>query len=290
MKKVHIVTKVVTGRVPVEDAYTKVYITGSIIEMESMDYVPHGIKRFKKLDKFHYLNSETGEALEYHRDQSNIVKQKNMNASFNTLRRLINANFDGGRRELHIVLTYREIMTDKNRLSEDFRCFRDKLKYHYPNCEYIAVSEPQQTGSWHMHILVKDSTGTALYIPQNELEAYWGHGFICVKHITKNNNIGVYFSILHKTLDTIEDSAKADSKKSMKESRLPFYPRNGKLFTTSKGIKHPEPLIMSYKDAMELVGFTAPCYSMAKVIVAKSEEDEWEINTIYYQQFNAKRK
>lgn len=53
-----------------------------------------------------------------------------------------------------ITLTYRENMTDKARLKNDFDALRRRLG-KVQSFHYIAVAERQKRGAWHLHIAVK---------------------------------------------------------------------------------------------------------------------------------------
>jgi len=53
-----------------------------------------------------------------------------------------------------ITLTYRENMTDKDRLKRDFDALR-RLLGRIQNFQYVAVAERQKRGAWHLHIAVK---------------------------------------------------------------------------------------------------------------------------------------
>lgn len=53
-----------------------------------------------------------------------------------------------------ITLTYRENMKDRDRLKRDFDALRRRLG-KFQNFQYVAVSERQKRGAWHLHVAVK---------------------------------------------------------------------------------------------------------------------------------------
>jgi hypothetical protein len=277
------------GQTPEKDSLTKVCITNHIIEMKIFQKPPHNLQRFKRLSKSEYLDTETGEVKEYRRSTDGAIR--NTNASFDYLRKLINLNFTGLPRELYITLTYANPVRDKKQLSKDFHRFWNKFKYHYPNCEYIAIYEPHATGSWHIHVLVRNSNVQTLFVPREAILTYWPNGNVWINREYKNDNIGAYYTAFRESNDFIGKSEKTDTQDTNhKKDRIRFYPANGKIFTASRGIRKPQTLTMSYHDALQLTHNATPCFSEKITIVCSDENGKAEINTITYQQFNSKRK
>lgn len=54
-----------------------------------------------------------------------------------------------------LTLTYRENMTDRERMKRDFDVFMKRLRRVVPTVEYICVFERQKRGAWHAHIAVQ---------------------------------------------------------------------------------------------------------------------------------------
>lgn len=54
-----------------------------------------------------------------------------------------------------LTLTYRENMTDRDRMKRDFDVFMKRLRRAVPDVEYICVFERQKRGAWHAHIAVR---------------------------------------------------------------------------------------------------------------------------------------
>ena len=138
-----------------------------------MDKSYNNLHYIKRINQNEYYDTRTGEVKEYqHKKQTH--SRRNMNRSFERLRQLINANFTADINERHITLTYAEKMTDFDKASKDFKRFWEKLHYHYTNLEFIRIIEPQHTGSWHIHVLLKTKKYGNLSISFEEIETLWG--------------------------------------------------------------------------------------------------------------------
>lgn len=278
----------IPGRPPDENAMSKVFITGHIIEAETMDRQPRNLTRFRKFDKGHYVNLDTGELFDYHPQPSD--RQNSMRSSFERLRRIINANFFGLPSECHIVLTYREQVTEPQPLYTDFKKFWQRFSYRYPHCVYIAVTEPQHRGSWHFHVLIKDLQANKLFIPHKELTRLWGHGFTWIKSLAGYDNIGLYFMARLKDVDFREDLQNDQpSKWIVKGARLRFYPPHMKLYRCSSKIIRPQAVTMPYREVRRLVQSKSPCYSRTIRIIQEDNGEETELNAITYEHYNLKR-
>ncbi len=53
-----------------------------------------------------------------------------------------------------VTLTYRENMTDRERMARDFDVFVKRLRRVVPDLQYVCVFERQKRGAWHAHIAV----------------------------------------------------------------------------------------------------------------------------------------
>jgi hypothetical protein len=54
-----------------------------------------------------------------------------------------------------VTLTYRENMTDSDKLKHDFDLFRRMIQARVPDWQYVAVRETQERGALHLHLAVK---------------------------------------------------------------------------------------------------------------------------------------
>lgn len=259
----------VTDKIPPDSCSTVVYKTNNIIELTIIENPTQKLLTCKRISKTEYVDTSTGEIKKYkvHNNSS-----KNINKSLTKLKRLINNNFVGNKNEIHITLTYSKQTYGKNQLSSDFKKFWKKLKYRYINLEYICIYEKHKSGAWHIHCLVKDITEAGLYIPSTQIRELWQQGNIHVNKIRNNNNIGAYFC----------KYAKENNNTPITE-----YSKNGKLYSCSRGIKHPEKRIMKYSEAKRLTQNKQLTFSTTFDIVQTDGITNKNVNRIHYEQYNS---
>ncbi len=187
--------------------------------------------KYRKISKNKVVDITTGEIIEVENSKSRGEQVQSLRRSIRKLRMIINANFFGELNELFITMTYAENMQDIKRLYRDYEVFYKRLKRRYKGYgfEYIAVTEPQLRGAWHLHVLLKAMNKEYLYIPNNEVAELWGHGFTKTERLTGVDNIGAYLSAY---LTNLEDGGKG--------ARLYLYPPGMNLYRCSRGIKKPE--------------------------------------------------
>lgn len=261
----------IVNKIPRNDCYVSLYETNGIIELTATERFPQKLNNYIRLSATELLNKSTGEIKQYsHHNTSN----KNINRSLTSLRRLINNNFVGNKNEIHITLTYSKLELDKNKVSSNFKKFWKKVRYRYSSLEYIAIYEKHNSGGWHIHCLAKDITGQELYIPHCELTQLWQQGYVYITKVHNNKNIGAYFSKYAK----LDDNSKS----------IADYPKNGKLYSSSRGIQKPIKRVMTYSEALELTKDKKLMFHETYNIVYIDGEIKKDINTIHYMQFNSK--
>lgn len=209
------------------------YRQGNIDEILTFLKYPGSIHpAILKLSKDEYMIYSTGEVKRY-----NSLKNKdpkNVQRTVTKMRRIINCNFFGEKNELFITLTYKENMTDTERLYRDLDKFIKRLKYRL-KCEmkYIMAVEPQKRGAWHLHILLKVLGKKIMYIPNKEIAELWGKGFTSTKRMSSVSNVGAYMS------------AYLINQKGKKYERLDMYPKNMRIYRISKNCTKAEKIIIS---------------------------------------------
>lgn len=211
--------------------------------IQGRDYVDvlvgcHGGATVKKLSKTEYMVLSTGE-IKYYKEKEDKKQKENIRKAFNRLRQLIRANFtSGAKNQLFITLTYAENMQDVEKLARDFDNFMKRLKRKMKGhkLDYIAVIEPQDRGSWHVHLLLKTDR-KVLYIDNRDMAEVWGHGYTDTQRL-KSDDVGSYY-VAYFTDILDKDNENSNSKKREKGARLALYPKNFKFYRTSRGIKKP---------------------------------------------------
>jgi len=291
-----------------EENVPKVFIPGHdlvrvtkmnhIVEVQHMEKMSNG-SSIRKLDKYRYVDIRDGEIREF--EKFSEKRSDNFNSlrkTFKALRYLINNNFTGSGNELHITLTYKENMTDTKQLYEDFKKFIMRFRYSfkgYGSIDYLTVIEPQERGAWHHHLLVRfNDIQDKVFLDNKMVSEIWGHGFIKIKTLDGVDNIGAYLSAYLADVEVTNDYAATGEhvtkmvdgveKKFIKGGRLHRYPNGMNLYRTSRGIKKPDRIDMSYSDIKKVVGSAKPHYT--KSIQIETEDFN---NVITYEQYNMKR-
>jgi len=289
------------------DSKVDVKITGKIIKLRYMPIKNNEIT-IKKLNDKEYLNLITGEVLTYKVIETRDQNFDNVKASIEKLRDFVNTNITEKYRVHWITLTYRQRdsideeavpMRDTKKLYLDFKHCIQAIRRDYPNCtiEYIAVAEPQKTGSWHLHLLLIWDRKAPFLDPSIFTARYWSHGFIVVQHISDNcDNIGAYFSaylcdLEYNEGDKLEEgetiktalNSKKQSKKYIKGGRLKFYPAGMNLYRCSRGIKKPIEKEMLYSD-FKKQNFGTLTYKNSVVLYDEKTDKTVDICYEYYNQ------
>lgn len=113
---------------------------------------------------------------------------------------------------LHITLTYAKKEYLYSNLCKDFTRFRKKLCYRFKKVAFIAIYEPHEDSSWHIHLILKNCKG----VNRKLLEDLWQKGRVDLKKFDVLNS--PYFC---------------------KSERLEDYPVNARLYSKSKNIVPP---------------------------------------------------
>ena len=165
---------------------------------------------------------------------------KSIKTSLAKLRRLIGANFHGGKSELWVTLTYKDFTRDTKKVYRDFKIFMQRLRKlpYGRELEYLAVLEPQASGSWHLHVLLKRTGNKQLYIPNSQMENLWRHGFTKTKRLKQTDKVSAYL-IAYLTDLALDDEESNKPKRIAKGARLHLYPPHTKIYRFSKGLKRP---------------------------------------------------
>ena len=288
-EKKHIRIETVPTRTPNPHATSKVYQCGNVIEVQTVERPCKNLSNFRRYNKDLCIDLRTGEVIEYNHSTKRNENHHGLYKTFANLRRIINLNFRGGWSEIFLTLTYKTAMTDTVQLYEDYRKFWKKLKRFYPALIYVAIAEPQHYGTWHLHVLLRNSDFKHLFIPKEQLTELWPHGFSHVQRLVNIDNLGAYFTAHLTDISLFErdDCEEPPPKKILKGARMAHYPAKFRLYRCSKGIARPVPQSMTYSQAQRLVGSLAPCYESTKVIQQQQDDGTvQEVNSINYQQYN----
>lgn len=196
--------------------YNRIIISGNVIEYT--EYEKPYYKDYEILEEWKERDITKDNQEPSDRSEYSLKRAKN------NIRRVINSNYDIF--DKFISLTFGPNETDLDYCHYEFKKFIQRLKYRYPDLEYIVVVEFQKRGAVHYHML-----SNLAYVRNSTLRQIWGHGFVRINRIDRVDNIGAY---VVKYL-----------KKDLNDSRL-----NGrKCYFKSKGLK--EPIIYTQKKEVD---------------------------------------
>lgn len=173
----------------------RVIKSGHTIEVYEYE---HDYYRVEKLEKEAEKKVEV-EKLEITNKEEN--RRKNDNRARQEVRRLINANWEGGRAEYFITLTYADNMQDVEMAQKHFRSFIKAIRRKYgTDIKHLAVMEWQKRGAIHFHLIVKgfdlgDDPGEDMEKHETEWgEKIWKYGFVDIMSLWAIDNIGAYLT------------------------------------------------------------------------------------------------
>lgn len=231
-------------------AIVKSYRYGNTLELTTSNGIHK--QTIKVLPNKKYVVLETGEVFDM--DTSGVTRSDNIKSTRITmrkLRRLISHNFNGNKNELWITLTYAKYTNEIEIVYRDFKLFIRDLRKQYSDLEYINVIEPQASGSWHCHLLIKAPKRNSLYIPNKIIEECWKKGFTKTKRLKNSDKVGNYV-IAYLTNLEIDDNH--NSKKYVKGARLYLYPKGVRIYRCSRGIKKPIEITATKGEVMTING------------------------------------
>jgi hypothetical protein len=266
----------------------------------------------KVLPGGYYKNLKTGEVLPMNRREEG-KKQHRLRKTFEDLRCLIRTNFtNDGQNQIMLTLTYARFENNPTNAYDDFKNFWKRLRWHLPNhkLDYISVIEPQGTGKWHFHVMIK-SDQKELWIDKWRIKEIWGHGNAYIERL-KSDDVGAYYvsyfthlyneSTTSKSCANTYEEAMAELanedvhdpenprrmnllKKKIKGARLIYYPKDTKFYSCSRGITRPTVTKTIHLDAMAMEHegeLGSLVYSRTVQIINAEGQELNEIQTRYY--------
>lgn len=217
----------------------------------------------KKISKYEYIDTRTGERKYYDLDKP--VNIKDVKRKVRKYEEIVMYNFQGGKNELFITLTCRDKITDLKVIKDRYKEFLENIQTDYKGLECIALFETTSNSYWHIHLFLKYvDTSKVLTIPhQDLLNKYWTYGAV---HIIRNFNT-------FKSLGHSKDSRQE------KLERLTNFPKGCRMYMKTKGIKTPPKEMKAFKDCPE---FKSSDYSItsAETYMVRNEETDKIVNAI----------
>lgn len=279
--------------------YIKLSEQGNIIEVTGLT------KRNKKchaqkLNKDEYMLLSTGEILEYEHKEKRLDNIRALYRTFRHIRELVNTNCTDAKKLRWITLTYKENMTDTEKLYRDFKNFWKRFTYQAQKAaqevpEYISVIEPQGRGAWHVHLMLIYAQD-APFIPAKRLSELWGHGFVRIKAVNNCDNFGAYLSAYLADVEVPEGTEGSTEKKLpdgttkaiLKGGRLNMYPVGMNLYRCSRGIKKPKESWVPPDEVETRLQGLEPTYSSTEVHIDQETGFKFQIHKEYYNKLRRK--
>lgn len=103
----------------------------------------------------------------------------------------------------------------------------------------LVALEPQASGSWHLHGLIKRKTKLPFMSNNEIIEPMWGQGFTKTKRLKNSDNVASYLMAYLTDVPKDELVPGASKKGVIKGARLHFYPSGVHIYRGSRGLKQP---------------------------------------------------
>ncbi len=217
----------------------------------------------KKLSKYEYIDTRTGERKYYDLDKPTDIKD--VKRKVRKYEELVIYNFTGGKNELFITLTCRDKITDLKVIKDRYKEFLKNIQTDYKGLECIALFETTSNSYWHIHLFLKYvDTSKVLTIPhQDLLNKYWTYGYV---HIIRNFN-------------TFKNLGHSKDSRQEKLERLTNFPKGFRMYLKTRGIKTPPKEKIPYKDCPE---YQSSDYSVTKTdtYIIRNENTDAIVNAI----------
>lgn len=152
-------------------------------------------------------------------------RRDNLNATRNTIRRLVNSNVRAyGYEPCFLTFTYRENQGDIDIAWSDWHEFMRKMRSYFGKLHALSVMEFQKRGAVHFHCIFFNLSPEVESRERSErlIAFMWGHGFVDIERVRSAKNVGAYVcKYLNKSAD---------------DERL----KGKKFFSTTKGLLRPK--------------------------------------------------
>jgi hypothetical protein len=260
-------------------------------------------QRIRKLNKESYINLATGEVRNFQHNSNRLDGKRSLKESLMRLKDYINTNVICTKNCRWITLTYKDLMTESERLYTDFKAFNRRCRRRYGHYEYIVAAEYQRRGSLHLHcVLIFPQT--APYMDNKEVAALWERGFVNVRKLSNITDVGRYLAAYlgdatveelpylscntpqgkMKTVE-VKEGGKKVTKAVIKGARLAMMPPGFHLYRVSRGISPPSIEYMSCAQAEERLRDWAQIYQTTYRLTDEERGFASIVSTCYYNRF-----
>ena len=205
-----------TARTYTRHFRTKAEIQRELNYWKRQPYALMGAKGKEIAEKIMELEKELQGRKQVHRPRKKTATTRSTNATSlaRSKKRLVHLLYNNFAVPfaLHITLTYAKKEYEYSTVCKDFSRFRKRLCYRFTSLAFIAIYEPHEDSSWHIHLILKNCKG----VNRKLLEDLWQQGRVNLKRF--NVKASPYFC---------------------KNSRLKYYPAGARIYTKSQNVVPP---------------------------------------------------
>lgn len=241
----------------------KAVISGNVIEIYDYENQIRTGKDAERDENNGRRGSSIVDSWEWESEKKQKNRADSLTKAKQQLRRTINANVNAwNETPKFITLTYGEHQTDITESNENFKKFVKRLNYQLEiKLKYSCVIEFMKSGRIHYHMV----TYNLPFVPADDLQRIWSHGFIKVNKIEHVDNVGAYVT-----------------KYMTKENHDPRL-AGRKCHFSSRALKKPDTVILSEQQKKDLAE------SLEMHEVYQTDFDNEYCGNIRYTQYNRNR-
>lgn len=222
----------------------------------------------------------TGEIFDNNKSITRGESYRSLIESNIKLQDLIKENTIDCSKLLLITLTYKEIIFDTKKISEDFKVFIKYLRKHfteYGEIEYINTFEmSSKNQGYHIHaILFFNKSTRSVFLPVSTLNEAWKNGYTNIGKPT--NKQEVYFYLTPHISKEITEKNSHMHNKALMQMTLPA---GLNLYHYSKGIKKPTIYTDTYESVQNYLKQNE--YVFKNEQVYKNPMQTYNGNNLYY--------
>lgn len=194
------------------------------------------MSKCKRIDKDHYVDTETGEVKEYKHNQTKTVES--FRECHKKIPMIIKGYFRGLENEREIILNYDYQLFEPKSLSDDFKAFLKSFKNLSSDFIYLYGKEPFNDGSWYIRCIIKINNDSNFRFSEEQMKKAWKKGPVTIKPIGNIDRFSWSFDVLR----TEE-----------RKKKLRFYPSEFHPFGYTRGLNiHLKNI--TYKELPKYIG------------------------------------
>ena len=148
----------------------------------------------KRLDKDHYVDTETGEIKEY--KHSETKTKESFRECHKNIPKIIKGYFRGLENEREIIFNYDNPLFEPKSLSDDFKAFLKDFKDLCSDFIYLYGKEPFRDGSWYIRCIIKVNNDSIFRFFEEQLRNIWKKGKVTINPIGNIDRFSWSFDIL----------------------------------------------------------------------------------------------